>query len=78
MPGTDVRFTTGFHFGETDPVVPMGEVDALRAALAGRTNAHIAVYSGVGHNFALPDEPGSAAAAATESCARVLRCYRSM
>ena len=72
------KFDLSFHLGETDPVVPMDEVDAIRMAFAGRANADIAVYPGVGHNFAMPDKPGFDAAAAAESRARVLRCFRAM
>jgi carboxymethylenebutenolidase len=67
-----------FHYGEADPVVPREEVQAIRTAFAGRANAEIQVYPGAGHNFAMPRKPGYDAAAARESRARVLRCFRSM
>lgn len=67
-----------FHFGDRDPVVPMGEVHAIQKAFAGRSNADIQVYEGAGHNFAMPRKEGFHAAAATESRARVLRCFTSM
>lgn len=67
-----------FHFGESDPIVPMEEVNAIRTAFTGRPNADIGVYSGAGHNFAMPYKDGYHAAAAKESRDRVLQCFRSM
>jgi len=67
-----------FHYGDSDPVVPMDEVAAVQGAFAGRANADIQVYAGAGHNFAMPRKQGYQEAAARESRARVLRCFRSM
>ena len=78
MGGIDVRCPVSFHFGATDPVVSMTEVDAIREAVAGRASAGVDVYDGVGHNFAMPQKTGSDAAAAKASRYRVLRCFRSM
>ena len=73
-----VTCPVSFHFGETDAVVPMEEVDAIRKAFAGRPNADVGVHRGVGHNFAMPRKDGYHAATARESRDRVLRCFRSM
>ena len=67
-----------FHFGSDDPIAPMEEVAAIRAAYAGHPNAEIAVHEGVGHNFSMPDKHGYDAAAARASRDAVLRCFRSM
>jgi carboxymethylenebutenolidase len=73
-----VTCPVSFHFGDSDPVVPMEEVDAIREAFAARTNADIGVYRGAGHNFSMPRKEGYHPAAARESRDRVLRCFRSM
>lgn len=67
-----------FHFGDADPVAPMDEVNAIRKAFAGRANADILVYQGVGHNFSMPRKEGYDPVAARESRERVLRCFKSM
>lgn len=67
-----------FHYGDSDPVVPMEEVTAIQRAFAGRPHADIQVYTGAGHNFAMPRKEGYHPAAARESRERVLRCFRSM
>lgn len=74
----DITCPVSFHFGESDPIVPMEEVSAIRDAFAGRPNADIGVYAGAGHNFAMPYKDGYHAAAARESRNRVLRCFRSL
>ena len=35
-----------FHYGDSDHVVPMDEVNAIQNAFAGRANADIRVYPG--------------------------------
>jgi carboxymethylenebutenolidase len=72
-----VTCPVSFHFGATDPVVPMEEVRAIQEAFAGRPDADIGVY-GAGHNFAMPRKIGYDAAAARESRDRVLSCFRAM
>ena len=67
-----------FHFGESDPVVPMDEVDRIREAYAGRDDAEIGVYDGAAHNFAMPYKPGYDEAACTASRAAVLACFKTM
>lgn len=73
-----IRCPVSFHFGESDHVVPIEEIDAIRKAFAGRANADIGVYHGAGHNFAMPRKDGYNAAVAKESRERVLRCFKSM
>jgi carboxymethylenebutenolidase len=67
-----------FHYGDSDPVVPMEEVRAIQTAFAGRPRADIQVYPGAGHNFAMPRKDGYNAAAARASRERVLRCFMTM
>ena len=50
----------------------------LQKAFAGRDNAEIVVYDGVGHNFSMPQKEGYVADAAAASRASVLRCFQSM
>jgi carboxymethylenebutenolidase len=66
------------HFGETDPVVPMEEVNAIQEAYAGHTNADIVVYPGVEHNFAMPYKQGYDVAAAKASRTAALKIFQSM
>lgn len=75
---TKVKCPVSYHFGAEDPVVPMDEVNAIKAAFAGRANAEIAVYDGVGHNFSMPGKPGYDAAAAKTSRAAVLKCFNTL
>lgn len=67
-----------FHFGDDDPVVPMDEVDAIKAAYASHPNAEIIVYPGATHNFSMPRKDGYHAEAARKSREAVLRCFQSM
>jgi len=67
-----------FHYGDSDPVVPMDEVATIQKAFAGRASADIQVYRGAGHNFAMPRKDGYHPTAAKESRERVLRCFKSM
>ena len=67
-----------FHFGDSDHVVPIEEVNAIRTAFAGRANADIGVYEGAGHNFAMPRKDGYHPAVAQASRERVLRCFKAM
>ena len=52
----NIRGPFSFHFGEADPVVPMEQVDQVKAALAGR-DGEIHVYAGAGHSFAQQESP---------------------
>jgi carboxymethylenebutenolidase len=45
-----------FHFGELDPIVPLDQVDAIKAALAGK-DGEIYVYPGAAHSFAQQESP---------------------
>ena len=73
-----VKCPVSFHFGDSDPVVPMDEVDAIQKSYAGRANAEISVYEGASHNFSMPYKDGYDAAAATKSRQAVLSCFKSM
>ena len=66
------------HFGGNDPVVPMEEVNAIKAAYAGKTNVDIAVYEGAGHSFSMPSNQGYDADVAKASRDAALALFRSM
>jgi len=66
-----------FHYGKDDHVVPMDQVDAIKAALTGM-DGEIYVYDGAGHSFALPDNPGFHAEAARLSEERALAVFSRM
>ena len=40
-----------FHYAELDAHIPMGAVDSVKAAFAGRSNAQFYVYPGADHGF---------------------------
>ena len=44
------------HYGADDHIVPFEQVDAIRAALAGK-DGEVFVYDGAGHSFALAGSP---------------------
>jgi carboxymethylenebutenolidase len=46
-----VRCPTLFHFGGDDPYIPSEQVDAIRAAFAGRSDVEFDVQPGAGHAF---------------------------
>ena len=74
----NVTCPVSFHFGAEDPVVPMDEVEIIRAAYASHDNAEIKVHPGAGHNFSMPYKEGYHEAAAKVSREVVLRCFQSM
>ncbi len=39
------------HVGDEDPVVPMAEIEATKAAIGAKPGVEITVYPGVGHGF---------------------------
>ena len=46
------------HFAEIDPLIPLGDVDELRTALATRSvPTQIAIYEGARHGFVDPERP---------------------
>jgi carboxymethylenebutenolidase len=66
-----------FHYGKTDHVIPMEQVEAIRAALAGK-DGEIHVYEDAGHSFALPDNPSFHAETARLSEERALAVFDTM
>jgi carboxymethylenebutenolidase len=70
------RLTKPFslHYGKQDHVVPMDQVEAIQAALAGK-DGEIYVYQSAGHSFALPDNPGFDAEVARISEERALAVF---
>lgn len=75
---TKIKCPISYHFGATDPVVPMDEVEAIKTSYAGRKNAEIVVHQGAGHNFSMPYKEGYDPAAAKAARAAVVRCFKSM
>ncbi|MEE2760684.1 MAG: dienelactone hydrolase family protein [Pseudomonadota bacterium] len=67
-----------FHFGDEDPVVPVEEVEAIKAAYASHANAEIALYEGATHNFSMTYKDGYHPEVAKTSRAAVLECFKSM
>ena len=63
-----------FHYGRKDPIVPMEQVDAIKAAVAGK-DGEIHVYDDAGHSFALPDNPDYHEATARVSEERALKVF---
>jgi carboxymethylenebutenolidase len=66
-----------FHYGKRDHVVPMDQVEAIQAALAGKVG-EIYVYDDAGHSFALPDNPSYHAETARLSEERALAVFDTM
>lgn len=66
------------HYGDSDSLVPMNEVDEVRAALAGRSNAAVHVYEGAPHGFSFKDRPSYHEQAATRSQAEALRVLEAL
>ncbi len=66
-----------FHYGRQDHVIPMEQVETIRAALAGK-NGEIYVYDDAGHSFALPDNPSYHAETAQLSEDRALAVFDTM
>lgn len=57
------------HFGETDTLIPPGDVQKHREALP---DAEIHVWPGVGHGFNCDQRPGYSASASQEALSRTL------
>ena len=47
----DVGCPIQFHFGESDPYIPIDQVEAIEQAFSGRADAEIHVQAGAGHAF---------------------------
>jgi carboxymethylenebutenolidase len=60
-------------FGGQDPYTPPSDIDALRAAWAGRNDCEIVVYPDADHGFVhAPERPAHRAADAADAWRRVL------
>jgi len=61
-------------FGSVDPFTPAADIEALRAAWAGRPDCEIVVYEGADHGFVhAPERPAHRADDAADAWTRVLR-----
>ncbi len=74
----ELQCPVSFHFGADDPIVPMDEVAAIKAAYQQHANAEIIAHPGATHNFAMPDKPGYHPEVAEASRRSVLACFKSM
>jgi carboxymethylenebutenolidase len=64
-------------FGSADPWTPAADIDALRAAWAGRDDCEIVVYDGADHGFVHdPDRPAHRPADAADAWRRALEFLR--
>lgn len=73
-----VNVPLSYHFGAEDPIVPVDEVNAIKAAFADKPNVEIKLYDGATHNFAMPQKPGYNPEVQKASRAAVLETFRSM
>ena len=73
-----IKCPMSLHFGDDDPVVPMEEVNAIKAAYENKKDTNIVVYEGAGHSFSMPRNPSYNTKVAEESRKSVLECFRSM
>jgi carboxymethylenebutenolidase len=71
----NVHAPLSLHFGADDPLTPKAELDAIAAALRGRSDAEIFTYPGATHNFAIPGVPGYDAAVAALAEQRVFALF---
>jgi carboxymethylenebutenolidase len=55
------------HYGGSDSLVPMSEVDAIRERLSSDSRVDIHIYPGAGHGFSFQGQPSFHEVAATES-----------
>lgn len=74
----NVTCPISFHFGVDDPVIPMDQVDAIKASYHQHANADITAHPGAGHNFSMPFHENYHPAVAKKSRDAVLSCFRSM
>ncbi len=58
------------HYGGNDPLVPLEQVDAIRARLSSDSRVDIHVYPGAAHGFSFRGQPSFHEIAATESDCR--------
>lgn len=68
-----VTAPASFHYGDSDPVAPLAEIDQIRTALAHNAAAEVFVYPGVAHNFTNPKGASYDAAVSMTSMQRALR-----
>ncbi|HET9392495.1 MAG TPA: dienelactone hydrolase family protein [Candidatus Rubrimentiphilum sp.] len=63
------------HYGDSDSVAPMSEVNAVKRALQNDPQAEVFVYPGAGHNFSIPTHPAYDAVAAQAAETRVFSMF---
>lgn len=66
------------HFGDNDAAVPMAEVEAIKAAFAGKPQVEICVYPGASHGFSSPSRASYDPEAARLSNERALKVLAGM
>lgn len=73
----DIKARVDLHFGESDPHVPMTEVERIRKAASGNRNIQVHTYAGAGHGFMQDDRPSFHAPSAELAFARGLDALKS-
>ncbi len=73
-----LRVPTSLHYGDDDPHVPMEQVTAVQAALAGKDGCEVVVHAGGQHNFSMPTKAGYDAAVAQSARDSVIACFSQM
>ncbi|MDX1483825.1 MAG: dienelactone hydrolase family protein [Alphaproteobacteria bacterium] len=66
------------HVGDSDPVVPMKEIEAVKAAIGDKPGVEIRIYPGVGHGFTGKGRANYDETADTESNAAAARLIEAM
>ena len=73
-----VKVPLSLHFGDSDPAVPMSEVNDIKAAFADSPNVEIVVYAGAKHGFSSPSRPSYHPEAAKGGVDGALRVFNTM
>lgn len=74
----DLACPLSIHVGDSDPVVPKAEIEAIKAALGDRPGVKIQVYPGVGHGFTGKGRANYDETADTESFAAAIALIEAM
>lgn len=70
-----VNAPISLHYGDSDSVAPMSEVNEVKRALQNDPQAEVCIYPGAGHNFSIPGHPAYDPAAAQAAEARVFAMF---
>lgn len=73
-----VKCPVSFHFGAEDPIVPLDEVEAIKKAYSGHSNADVVLHQGATHNFSMPHKDGYNPTVAKAARDATLKRFKSM